>query len=285
MRLSVELGPEIALAQGGTQGVLAISPDGARLVFAARGADGVLRLATRLLDQSRSILLAGTENAQDPFFSPNSDWIGFFADGKLKKISVRGGAPVTLCVAQGPRGASWGDDDNIIAALGLGNAGLSRIPAAGGTPTLVTEVSGAKQNRSLWPQVLPGSRAVLFNVLQLGENAGDAGIAVLSFKTGQKKIVERGYFARYVRSGHLVFLRQNTLFAAPFDLDRLAVTATPQPVLDDIGGLAYSGAGDSGTGHFDFSQTGTFVYMRDFDRRRELSDLVAKRARTLLSGA
>ena len=260
MRLSVELGPEITLAKGGTQGVLAISPDGGRLVFAARGADGVVRLATRLLDQSHSTLLAGTENAHGPFFSPNSDWIGFFADGKLKRISVRGGAPVTLCAAPGPRGASWGDDDNIIAALLLGSAGLSGIPAIGGTPTPVTEVSGAKGNRR-WPQVLPGSHAVLFNAYQMGGDIGDTSIAVLSFKTGRQKTVERGYFARYLSSGHLVFLRQNTLFAAPFDLDRLTVTATPQPVLDDIGGLAYSGAGDSASGYFDSSQTGTFVYL------------------------
>jgi serine/threonine-protein kinase len=261
MRLSIEIGQEFALAKGTTQGVLAISPDGGRLVFAVRGADGVVRLATRLLDQSRSTLLAGTENAQGPFFSPNSDWIGFFADGKLKKISVRGGAPVTLSIAPGPRGASWGDDDNIIASLNLGNAGLSRIRAGGGLPTPVTEVSGAKRNISRWPQVLPGSRAVLFNWYELGENTGDAGITVLSFKTGQRKIVERGYFARYLPSGHLVFLRQNTLFAAPFDLDRLAVTATPQPVLDDIGGLAYSGGGDLASGHFDLSRTGTLVYV------------------------
>jgi serine/threonine-protein kinase len=214
MRLSIELSPEMAIAKGSTQGVLAISPDGGRLVFATRGADGVLRLATRLLDQSRSTPLAGTENAQGPFFSPNSDWIGFFADGKLKKISVQGGAPVTLCVAPGPRGASWGDDDNIIAALLLGNAGLSRVAAAGGTPIPVTEVNRAKDYIERWPQVLPGSQAVLFNGYHMGENAENASIAVLSFKTGQEKTVERGYFARYLRSGYLVFLRQNTLFAA-----------------------------------------------------------------------
>jgi serine/threonine-protein kinase len=261
MRLSIELGPEMALAKGSSQGVLAVSPDGSRLVFVTRAADGVSRLAMRPLDQSRSTVLAGTENAQDPFFSPSGDWIGFFADGKLKKISVRGGAPVTLSAATGHRGASWGDDDNIVASLSLGNAGLSRISAAGGTtPSRVSEVGRVQDNGQRWPQVLPGSRAVLFTTYQLGKNADDSNIAVLSFQTGQRKTVERGYFARYLRSGHLIFLRRNTLFAAPFDLDRLTVTAVAQPILDDIGGPAYSGGGYYVSGYFDFSQTGTFVY-------------------------
>jgi serine/threonine-protein kinase len=82
-------------------GVIAISPDGTRLVFVVHSVDGVQRLATRLLAQSRVTPLAGTDDARTPFFSPNGDWIGLFADGKLKKISVQGGAPVTLCDAPG----------------------------------------------------------------------------------------------------------------------------------------------------------------------------------------
>ena len=256
MRLTAELGPENALAKGGFQGVLAISPDGRRLAFTARGADGVTRLATRMLDQSSSTLLAGTENAQGPFFSPDGDSIGFFADGKLKRVSVRGTAPVTLCSAPAPRGASWGDDGNIIAALSLGQTRLSRIPASGGTPTPVAEAKGAEEIIYRWPQVLPGSRAVLFNAYQSGKDLEDASIEVLSFQTGERTKVERGYFARYLPSGHLVFVRQNTLFAAPFDLDRLRVTARPEPVLDDISGAAYSGARN-----FDFARNGTFVYL------------------------
>src|SRR5262249_50613888 len=208
-------------------------------------------------DQSRSTVLAGTENAQDPFFSPGGDWIGFFADGKLKKISIRGGAPVTLCVATGHRGASWGDDDNIVASLNLGRAGLSRISAAGGPPSPVSEVGRVQGNGQRWPQVLPGSRAVLLTTYQPDRSADDANIAVLSFQTGQRKTVEHGYFARYLASGHLIFLRRNTLFAAPFDVDRLTVTAAAQPVLDDIGGPSYSGSGYYVSGYFGFSQTGT----------------------------
>jgi serine/threonine-protein kinase len=248
IRLSVELGPDIALVKE-SQGVLAISPDGARVVFAVRGADGVPRLATRALDQSRVTPLASTENAQAPFFSPSSEWIGFFADGKLKKISVQGGAPVTLCDAPRPRGASWGDDDNIIASLYPGTVGLSRVPSGGGAPTPVTELNAEKESTHQWPQVLPGSQAVLFKAYKFGD-IDNATIDVFSFKTGERKTVQHGVFARYLPSGHLVYIRQNTLYAAPFDLRRMELTAAPQPVLDDI----------SGTGAFDCSQNGTFVY-------------------------
>jgi serine/threonine-protein kinase len=249
MRVSVELGPDMALAKGSIPGVLAISPDGTRLVFAVRGAEGVARLATRLLDQSRVTPLAGTENGQGPFFSPNGGWIGFFADGKLKKISLQGGAPVTLCDAPSPRGASWGDDDNIIAALHAGAAGLSRVQSGGGVPTPATEINPEKESVHVWPQVLPGGHTVLYNAYKLGDREAMR-IDVFSFKTGERKTVQRGIFARYLPSGHLVYIHQNILYAAPFDLGRMALTAAPQPVLDDVGRA----------GTFDFSLSGTFVY-------------------------
>ncbi len=130
MRLSVEIAPGTELARAQTSGGLggdmfALSPDGSRMALSLRGADGQVRLHTRLLDQSRVTPMAGTENGFCPFFSPAGDWIGFFADGKLKKISVEGGAPITLCDAPLPVGGSWGDDGNIIAALNR-SGGLSR---------------------------------------------------------------------------------------------------------------------------------------------------------------
>ena len=100
MRLSVDLGPEAVVGPSTTA---VISPDGTRLVFPARGSDGKQMLATRLLDQTSSSMLTGTENGFDPFFSPDGQWVGFFADGKLKKISVQGGAATTLCDAANPR--------------------------------------------------------------------------------------------------------------------------------------------------------------------------------------
>ena len=262
MRLSVELDPDVPLAKDGFQNVLAIAPDDRRLVFTTRGADGVTKLAMRMLDQDHSTVLSGTDHAEGPFFSPDGEWIGFFADGKLKKISVRGGTPVSLSDAAGSRGASWGEDGNIIAALSLGT--LSRITAAGGRFTPVAEASHPNE-ADRWPQVLPGGQAVLFNSYQPGEDPENARIEILSFATGARKTVARGYFPRYLRSGHLVFVRQNTLFAAPFDLGRLELRGPPQPMLDEI-----SGGTTSGARHLDVSNSGTLVYLSGTERIHEV---------------
>lgn len=254
MRLSIETGPDAPLTSSGFQCPFAVSPDGRRLVYTVAGGDGVMRLALRPLVESRATILAGTENAQGPFFSPDGEWIGFFADDKLKKISVHGGAPSILSNAPGPRGASWGDDGNIIAALSLGNGGLSRISSSGGTPVALE--GGTKGVIHRWPQVLPRSHAVLFTAYRLSDDSEEAAIEVLSLDRGERKSLGRGYFARYLPSGHLVFVRGSTLFAAPFDLRELAFTGSPRPVLDDVSGPASSGARN-----FDFSQAGAFFYL------------------------
>jgi serine/threonine protein kinase len=126
-RLSVDLGAE---AMTGNL-TAAISPDGRRLVFPALGPNGKQALATRLLEQSQATLLPETENGRDPFFSPDSQWLGFFADGNLKKLSFQGGAPVTICDVTSDSGASWGEDGTIVAGLSS-NSGISRVPATGG---------------------------------------------------------------------------------------------------------------------------------------------------------
>ncbi|MBV8906556.1 MAG: winged helix-turn-helix domain-containing protein, partial [Acidobacteriia bacterium] len=168
-RLSVDLGPGMTAGGYGAGSLLAISRDGTRLVVSVTGPDNKIRLATRRLDQSQLTLLPGTEGAAtegaaSPFFSPDGQWIAFFAQGKLKKISVEGYQVVTLCDADThaaghfslfyPTG-SWGDDGNIVAALGVA-VGLSRIPASGGPPTLLRF---RREHAELyrWPQVLPGS--------------------------------------------------------------------------------------------------------------------------------
>src|ERR1035437_9675033 len=254
MRFRVELGPDIKLQ--GDDAPLALSPDGTLLAVIVRGADGVIRLATRRLDQNEFTPLAGTEGASAPFFSPDGQWIGFNSDRRIKKISVRGGAAGALCEAPGIITPSWGDDGNIIAALGW-VTGLSRIPPAGGPPVPVTELNQEKsERRHGWPQVLPGSRAVLFTTQHANQTFDDADIDVVFLKTGKRSTVHHGgFYARYLPSGDLVWVHQNVLYAAPFDVDRLALTGEPQPVIEDI----YNGM-DTG-GDFSFSQTGTFVYV------------------------
>jgi serine/threonine-protein kinase len=254
MRLSVDLGPD---AVAGLSTTAAISPDGTRLAFPARSADGQRQLATRLLDQPQATLLAGTENAEDPFYSPDGQWVGFFAEGKMKKVSVRGGAVVTLCDAPSGRGAAWGEDGNIIATLNsTPGTGLSRVPAAGGLPQVLTK-PGEGEVTNRWPQILPGGQSVLFTGSNTTAIYDDASIEVLSLKTGQARVVQRGgYFGRYLPGGYLVYLHQGTLFGVPFDRDRLEVRGTPAPLLEDVAGNK-----DTGGGQFDSSRNGTFVYL------------------------
>jgi Tol biopolymer transport system component/predicted Ser/Thr protein kinase len=253
MRFSTDLGPE---AVKGDNITAAISPDGTRLAFVARGSAGKEQLATRPLDQAQATVLSGTENAVDPFFSPDGRWIGFFADGKMKKIPVRGGAVVTLCDAPGPGGASWGEDGSIIATLTLTNSGLSRV-AAGGTPQAITKPGEKGEFLHRWPQILPGGQAVLFTGNTSPADYDNASIEVLSLKSGQWKVVQRGgYFGRYLPSGHLLYIHQGKLFAVGFDLDRQEIRGTPAPLLEDVAGNAAFGGGQ-----YDVARNGTLVYL------------------------
>jgi Tol biopolymer transport system component/DNA-binding winged helix-turn-helix (wHTH) protein len=236
---------------------LAMSPDGTHIVVSEDEPDHNWRLAMRSLDQSQFVTLSGADHASRPFFSPDGQWIAFFADHKLKKFPVKGGAPVTLIDVPGyTSGASWGDDGNIVAAFNGGSSGLVRVPSGGGEPTQVTQLSKEKgETAHAWPQVLPGSQAVLFTAY--GSGAYDDGeIVVFNFRTSERKTLHGGAsFGRYLPSGHLVYLHQNTLWAAPFDLSRLEVTGAPQPVIEEVNSNV------SGGGDFDFSQNGTIAYV------------------------
>jgi serine/threonine protein kinase/Tol biopolymer transport system component len=254
MRLSVDLGSDAVAGQFTTT---AISPDGGRLVFPAKSPEGKQMLSTRLLEETKPTLLSGTENGRDPFFSPDGKWIGFFADGKMKKISIQGGAPIALCDAPDARGANWAMDSNIIVALNR-VGGLSRVSVEGGTPQPVTKLEGGGSHR--WPQPLPGNEAVLFTLSSSNVVFGDASIASVSLKTGEIKILVRdAYFGRYVPTGdltgHLVYVHDGVLFGVPFDPARLELRGTPVPVLEGLAADPTSGAGQ-----FSFSRTGTLVH-------------------------
>jgi eukaryotic-like serine/threonine-protein kinase len=256
VRLSIDLEQGMTPAGPGTS--LALAPDGGRVAVAVRSDDGTVRLVTRRLDQNHLAPLPGTEGASSPFFSPDGRWIAFFADGKLKKVAAQGGAPLTLADAstftRGPRArfpaGSWGDDGNIVAMLNPA-AGLTRVASAGGSP-----LAGLKRRDGevdTWPQVLPGSQAIL-----LTRHKGDydsANIEVCTFKTGEcKTVLTGGFFGRYLTSGHLLYIRRNTLFAVPFDTDRYTVLGTPEPILDDINNRMADWS-------FDSSRNGSFVYV------------------------
>jgi serine/threonine protein kinase len=253
LRLDLNLGPDVKLEQERSSPIL--SPDGTKLVYAALGPDSKLHLWVRRLDQPSPVMLAGTEDAFGPFFSPDGRSVGFFADGKLKKIGIAGGAPVTLCDAPSGAGGSWSEDGSVAF---VHSRVIFRIPSAGGTPIPLTQLDNAKYGRHRWPQFLPGGKALLFTANNQATYFDTAAIELLSLPDGRRKTIHQGAtFARYLPSGHIVFVDKGTLFALPFDLRRLEITGALFPILEEV---VYSSI--SGNAQFDVSRNGTVVYLK-----------------------
>jgi len=254
-RVAVTLPPGDRLTLGRTP-VVALSPDGSQLVYVANHG-GTPQLFLRLMDRFEATPVPGTEGAETPFFSPDGQSVGFFAGGKLKKVSLSGGAPLTLCTAQSNRGASWGPDHTIIFTPTLTLSDLFVVSDAGGTPKSLISPDRNKGEYSFrWPQFLPGGKAVIFTIWT-STRFDDSQIGVLSLETGERRVlIEGGAYARYVPSGHLVYARSSGLLAVPFDLARLQVTGPPVSILE---GLSM----DPSTGATEFSSSadGTLAYV------------------------
>jgi serine/threonine-protein kinase len=258
-RFEVELRSDGALASDvGTTVVL--SSDASRIVFVSRDADGRTHLNTRQLDQPRTVALAGTDGARGPFFAPDGRWVGFWADGKLKKMSLDGGAPVVLCDATDLLGASWGVDDTIIAAIGSSGQ-LSRIPASGGDPSVAIDLS-AESIVVRWPQLLGDGDSVVYTAFT-GAGADRANIEVQSLRSRKRTVLVRGgTFGRLV-NGYLTYVNQGTLYAVKVDQSSLSVSGAPIPLFDDV---AYSPL--FGYAQLDVSQAGMLVYRRGAENQR-----------------
>lgn len=251
---------------------IALSPDGSRLVFVARRA-GTPQLFLRDLNRMDARPIPGTDFARGPFFSPDGQWVGFFNGDELRKVSLSGGAPQSICTAPPVvRGASWGPDDTIIftpqQATGLvrvsatnadGEAASAQNPSGlrvDGLPALTQPDTSRGERAHLWPEILPGGKAVLFTIAT-GENFDDALIAVQSLESGERRIVVKGGSnARYAPSGHLIYARGAALLAVPFDLSRLETTAAPTTVVEGVRVDARSGAGQ-----FTLSSSGSLAYV------------------------
>jgi serine/threonine-protein kinase len=251
-----------ALTRGGAFPALSLSPDGTLLVFVGRQGD-TQRLFIRPLAAMVSTPLAGTEGAQIPTFSPDSQWVAFWAAGWLKKVPCRGGPVVSLC--QLPRGAppglAWGPDNQLI--IGASRGGLRRVSSDGGMPTVLTALQPGEISHRL-PHITPGGVTVLFTVRRTVWLWGAEEVAGLSLVTGERKtLIENAVDARYLPTGHLVYLRLGTLFAQPFDIKTMRSAGSAVAILDGVSQAAYelSELQSSGGGHFSVSDTGTFVYV------------------------
>jgi DNA-binding winged helix-turn-helix (wHTH) protein len=256
VRLDVDLGAQITLPAPAINGSsVIISPDGTRLVFVASVAGGRPKLFTRKLDQPNVTELAGTEEASAPFFSADGQSVGFSANNKLNKISVKGGEVVPLMDVAYFAGGSWSEAGDIIVGRAM-KEGMARISSSGGAPTALTELASGEGFHGS-PQILPGGRALLFVAGALG-NPDKNTIEVASLADRRRKTLVRGAAnPLYLPSNHLIYVRKGTLFAIPFDLARLEVHGAAVPVLDQV---AYNAITDAA--QFDLSHNGTLVYRR-----------------------
>jgi eukaryotic-like serine/threonine-protein kinase len=235
VRLSCILPPNLTLTTIDGQSI-AISPDGSRFVCATNGG-----IYLRLMDQLQGRIIPGTEGqATNAFFSPDGQWVGFWSkrDKKMKKIPVSGGQPVTLCDEEYIVGALWNADNSIF--YDTANKGILRVSANGGTPEKIYFKS--KSEGSYAPQLLPDRTNLLLTLIPFVRPM-DSKIAVQSLRSGKQKELFAGGGARYLDTGHLVYVKGGDLFAVPFDVNKLEPTGNAVPMVQGIASYAVSDSG------------------------------------------
>jgi Tol biopolymer transport system component len=223
---------EQSVGAGGAATIpLAASPDGHRVAFVASARDGKSLLWVRSLDALTAQALAGTEGAARPFWSPDSRFLGFFAGGKLKKIELSSGPPITLCDAPDDRGGTWSQEGVIVFAP-QANSALQKVSASGGVPNAATVLTeGETAHRR--PYFLPDGRHFLYRSVTSSGVGGP--IYVASLDSAERKLILNADSANVAYSrGHLLFLRETTLMAQPFDTQRLALTGEAFPIAEEI---------------------------------------------------
>jgi len=232
-----------------------LSPDAKSVAFIAR-VGKVTQLWIRPLDSFAVRALPGTEDVSFAFWSPDSRNLGFFAQGKLKRIAVAGGPPQTLCDADSNRGASWGRKDVIIFARVSGE--ILRIPASGGTPQRVTTLDVSRhEGTHRWPYFLPNGNHFLFMAALLGPVSEDNVFYLGSLGAKGSKILFHGSSPIAYASGHLLYLAGNVLMARPFDLAMLDFTGEAAPVAE---GVLFDPSFSNGI--FSVSENGTLLYQQ-----------------------
>ena len=239
---------------------LTITPDGTHVVYKGRAGLTDTQFFVHRLDQLEPTPLAGLgRQLRAPFSSPDGRWIGFVetVPVTLKKVAITGGPALALCgLDSASRGATWGDDDSIIFATAAPATGLQRVSSAGGEPTVLTRPDRARGEQDhLWPQFLPGGKAVLFTITPTTGGVDASQVVVLDLSTGTQKILMRGGSqAHYVSSGHLIYVAADTLRAVAFDLSRLETIGSGIPVVSPVVTMP------NGTAEFDVARDGTLVY-------------------------
>ncbi len=250
---------------------VAISPDGTRVAICASNSDGP-RLYLRELNGAAPVLVNGTENGANPVFSPDGKSLAFFASGKLKKVSLDGGAPTNL--ADGipdVAGASWGTDHNIYYAAGLTSA-IFQVSENGGTPQAVTKLQTDKGELGhISPLLLPNEKTLLYSAFG-GGNIDDGSIVAQRLGSNDKKvIISKGFDPHFLAPNHLLYMREGSLMSITFDPAKAEVSGSPIPVVQDV--LARVGVGSA---QYDVSRDGTLVYVNGGKQATENSLVVAE---------
>ncbi|MBI2946541.1 MAG: PD40 domain-containing protein, partial [Verrucomicrobia bacterium] len=248
----------LTLPEKFTDHSLAISPNGRKIALAAQEVSGTRMLRIRPLDKNTAQPLNCTEGATQPFWSPDSRFIGFFASGKLKKIDTEGGPAMTLCDARAGRGGAWSRDGTIVFAPDP-SARLHRVSAAGGAPSELTKLDrslGARAQR--WPKFLPGDTHIVYF-----ETGTVSGVYAASVDSGERKLLLPDELSNAAYAlGHLLFVLEGTLMAQPFDPGRLKLTGEAFPLIEHV---KYTSRATSmgSSSSFSVSQEGTLVYQTD----------------------
>ncbi len=276
-RFTIQLPPGQQLAVPDTGPAVAISPDGTLLAYVAEQG-GTQQIYLRSLDSLQARPVPGTETPvgateyAEPFFSPDSQWLGFFASGKLMKVSVNGGAPLKVSdITIAPIGASW-SSRGLIAFGDVDVATLIQmVPDGGGTPQALTHRGNGEYFHG-WPEFLPGGDALLFTASLTNANFSDAKIAVQPVGKGDRRDLTQGMYPQYAASGHLVYIDGGTLTALPFDLRTLAVTGKPFAMMEGV--LQSTRDGDA---QYSLSTTGTLVYVQGTPQSNQVKFVMVSR--------
>jgi Tol biopolymer transport system component len=231
-----------------------LSPDGTRMAFTARDQKSKVLLYVRSLTSLTAQPLSGTDDATYPFWSPDSRQIAFFATGKLKKINADGGPPQDICDSANGRGGAWSKNGVIVFTPGS-NQNLFSVPASGGTPAPASKLDVAKsENSHRWPWFLPDGKHFLY--WSRTSRSGESPVLYIGeLGSLQAKLLAKSDTMAQYASGHLLFLRGQTLMAQPFNPGQMELSGEPQPIAEHI---AVNGA--SIRAMFSASETGTLVY-------------------------